>query len=135
MVGSRIKPRWWPVRGADPSSGRSLEAQSGQGGPPGEEPPEVDEEQAHAGDDGFLFAHRAAVGVADHGAPFGKGVPARFPADEPPDSFGEQAAQAPVALPVDGAQELAIAAGAALARGAANKAADLFAIAEALLCP
>ena len=32
--------------------GRSLEAQVGQGGPPGEEPPEIDEEQAHAGDDG-----------------------------------------------------------------------------------
>ena len=114
--------------------GRSLEAEIGEGGPSGEEPPEVDEEQAHAGDDGFLLAHRAAVGLADHRAPFGEAVPAWLPADESPDGFGKQAAQAPVALPVDVAEELAAGAGAVLARGAPDEAADFLAITEALLC-
>ena len=88
--------------------GRSFEAQIGQPGACGEEPPEVDEEQAHAGDDGFLFAHRAAAGLPDDRAPFNEAVPAGFPADEPPDGFGEQAAQAPVALPVDGLADVRI---------------------------
>ena len=99
--------------------GRSPEAQIGEGGPPGEEPPEVDEEQPHAGDHRFLFAHRAALGVPDEGAPFFKAMPARLPADEPPDGFGEQAAQPPVALPVDASEKLS-GAGAVLAGGAAD---------------
>ena len=38
----------------------AAEAEIGKGGACGEEPPQVDEEQAHAGNDGLLFAHRAA---------------------------------------------------------------------------
>ena len=74
---------------------RAGEAQAGQDGAPGEEPPESNEEQPHAGDDGFLFPHRAAVGVAEDLAPLGKALPARLPAQQPPDGLGKQAAQPP----------------------------------------
>ena len=77
----------------------AAEAEVGQGGAAGKEPPKVDEEQSHAGNHGFLLAHGAAV-AADDVAPFGKAVPAGLPAQEAPNGFGEQAAQAPVALPV-----------------------------------
>ena len=109
------------VRGAFPGGGRAAEAGVGEGGPAGEEPPEGDEEQAHAGYDGFLFAHRAAVGRAPHRAPFGQAPPAGLPAEQPPDGFGKQAAQAAVALPVAAAEELAARAGAALAGRAADE--------------
>ena len=80
---------------------RAAEAEIGQRGSVGEEPPEIDEEQPYAGDDGFLFAHRTAVALPDDATPFGKAVPARFPPQQAPDRFGEQTAQATVALPID----------------------------------
>lgn len=49
-----------------------------------------------------------AVGLrpVPDGASVGESLPARFPAQEPPDGFGEQAAQAAVALAIDVAEEL-----------------------------
>ena len=72
------------------------------------------------------------MALADHDAPFGKAAPAGLPAQQPPDGFGEQAAQAAVALAVDLAEELALAAGAVFAWGAADEAADFLAVAKAL---
>ncbi len=61
------------------------------------QPPQIIEEEAHAGDAGFLFAHGAAAFVAQDVAVFCKGAPMRVAAQPPPDGFRQCAADAAVA--------------------------------------
>ena len=66
------------------------EAKGFQCGASGLESPEVDHEQAGAGDDGFLSLPAATLHAgAEHGGEFGESPPAGVPLFEPPDGFHE----------------------------------------------
>jgi len=80
-----------------------------QGGAPGVESPQVNKEEAHAGDDGFLFPNGTSLLIAEDIAGLGEAAPIWIPLEHSPDGFTKSAANPTVTLAINTAEHLAFA--------------------------